>query len=257
MKRINLFPIIFCLCFYSFSQSGCTDAQAHIVYAFNNAKNSLKANNITHLKFYANKALEAFERVQEALDDCNCADVEAYTIESIEKLYRVPPIAKMAEAQYFVGKAKENAQKIITALDYCTVTDQGSTSVTTTTSSDNQDLTDLEKEQLKLKQQQEALIQKQKALKQQLAKQKEAELNIEKQQLIVKSNAAISKNIQAYNELLDACHCNTEITDGNVKQNETQLMSKSVEEIKSYYLKSIKDLTSNYMNMLSTCDNED
>ena len=111
--------------------------------------------------------MEAFERVQEALDDCNCADVEAYTIESIEKLYRVPPIAKMAEAQYFVGKAKENAQKIITALDYCTVTDQGSTSVTTTTSSDNQDLTDLEKEQLKLKQQQEALIQKQKALKQQ------------------------------------------------------------------------------------------
>ena len=256
MKRINLFPIIFCICFYSYSQTGCTDAQAHIVYAFNNAKNSLKANNITHLKFYANKALEAFERVQEALDDCNCAEVEAYTIESIEKLYKVPPIAKMAEAQYFVGKAKENAQKIITALDYCTVSDKGS-SVVSVASSDDQDLSELEKEQLKLKQQQEALIKKQNALKQQLAKQKEAELNVEKQQLIVKSNAAISKNIQAYNELLDACHCNTEISDGSVKQNDKELMSKSVDEIKSYYLKSIKDLTSNYMNMLSTCDNED
>jgi hypothetical protein len=256
MKRINLFPIIFCICFYSFSQSGCTDAQAHIVYAFNNAKNSLKANNITHLKHYANKALEAFERVQDALNDCNCADVENYTIESIQKLSKVPPIPKMAEAQYFVGKAKENAQKIITALDYCTISDQSTTSVTSI-SLDDQDVSNLEREQLKLKQQQEALIRKQNALKQQLAKQKEEEQNIEKQQLIVKSNAAISKNILAYNELLDACHCNTEISEGKATQNEKQLMTKSVEEIKSYYLKSIKDLTSNYMKMLSTCDNGD
>jgi hypothetical protein len=160
----------------------------------------------------------------------------------------------MAEAQYFVGRAKDYAQKIITALDYCTVPDKSTTSETT--SFDDQDLTDLEKEQLKLKQQQDALLQKQKALKQQMAKQKEEELFIEKQQLIVKSNAAISKNIQAYNELMDACHCNSEVSDGNVKQNDKQLMSKSVDEIRTYYIKSIKDLTSNYMTMLSTCDNE-
>jgi hypothetical protein len=254
MKKISLFPVIFCCFSIGFSQSDCSNAQSHIVYAFNNAKNALKANNITHLKFYANKALESFEKVQSAMETCNCADVENYTLESIERLSKVPPIDKMAEAQYFVGRAKDYAQKIITALDYCTIPDKSTTSVTT--SFDDQDLSDLEKEQLKLKQQQEALLQKQNALKQQMAKQKEEELFIEKQQLIVKSNAAISKNIQAYNELLDACHCNSEVSDGNVKQNDKQLMSKSDDEIRTYYIKSIKDLTSNYMTMLSTCDNE-
>lgn len=251
MKKISLFAFIFCCFSIGFSQSDCSSAQAHIVYAFNNAKNSLKANNITHLKFYANKALVSFEKVQSALETCNCADVENYTLESIEKLSKVPPIEKMAEAQYFVGKAKEYAQKIITALDYCTLSDTSTASTVT-----DYEITDLEKEQLKLKQQQEALKQQQEAIKKQLAKQKKEELLIEKQQLIVKTNAAISKNIKAYNEVLDACQCHTTIPDNAPKQSDNQLMSKSVDEIRTYYIKSIKDLTSNYMNMLSTCDNE-
>ncbi len=251
MKRTYLFPIIFFVYITSYSQSGCSDAQAHIVYAFNNAKNSLEANNITHLKFYANKALEAFERVQSALSNCNCQNVENYTYESIQKLNKVPAIDKMHDAQYFVGKAKEYAQKIITALDYCTASEQG------VTLASYDELSDLEKEQLKLKQQQEALQTQQEALKQQLAKQKKEELLIEKQQLIIKSNAAISKNIEAYNELLNACNCNTATQENSTAENEGELILKSVDEIKTYYIKSIKDLTSNYMNMLSTCDNED
>ncbi len=251
MKRTYLFPIIFFVCFHNYSQSGCADAQAHIVYAFNNAKNSLEANNITHLKFYANKALEAFERVQSVLGTCNCETVENYTFESIQKLNKVPAIDKMHDAQYFVGKAKEYAQKIITALDYCTASNEG------VTLASYNELSDLEQEQLKLKQQQEALQQQQEALKQQLAKQKEEELFLEKQQLIIKTNAAIEKNIEAYTELLNACNCNTPIHDNASNNNESELISKSVDEIKRHYIKSIKDLTSNYMNMLSTCDNED
>ena len=251
MKKTYLFPFIFCVHFYSFSQSDCSDAQAYIVYAFNNAKDGLKANNITDLKFYANKALEDFQHVQNALGNCNCESVENYTYESIQKLSKVPPVEKMSQAQYFVAKARDYAQKIITALDYCTASNQG-----VTLASDNE-LTDLEQQQQKLKQQQEALLKQQKALKDKMAKQREEAQFIEKQQLIAKSNAAISKNIQAYKELLDACNCHTEIPEDNAKQEDGQLISKSVDEIKAYYIQSIKDLTSNYMEMLSTCDNED
>ncbi len=249
MKKIFLFPVIFCVYFLSFSQSGCSDAQAHIVYAFNNAKNALEANNITHLKFYANKTLEAFERVQNVIKTCTCENVENYTYESIEKLSKVPPIETMAEAQYFVGKAKDYAQKIITALDYCTLSDKSTSSGVT-----DYKITDLEQEQLRLKQQQDVLLKQQEALNQQLAKQKEDDLFIEKQQLIMKTNAAISKNILAYNEVLNACQCNSSISDKTVSKSDDQLISKSVDEIKTYYLKSIQDLTSNYMDMLSTCD---
>jgi len=251
MKNILLFPFIFCVHFSSFSQSGCSDAQAYIVYAFNNTKTALEANNLTDLKFYANKALDNFKHVHKVLGTCNCKNVENYTYESIQKLSKVPPIEKKIQAQYFVGKAKDYAQKIITALDYCTASDQG-----VTLASDNE-VTDLEQEQLKLKRQQEALLKQQEALKQKLAKQRKEELFIEKQQLIAKSNAAISKNIQAYNELLDACNCHTEIPEDNGKQEGDRLISKSMKEIKAYYIQSAKDLTSDYMNMISTCDNED
>ena len=251
MKRTYIFSIIFFVYFFSYSQSGCSNAQAHIVYAYNNAKNSLDANNITHLKFYANKALEAFERVQSVLGTCDCEGVENYTFESIQKLNKVPAIDKMHDAQYFVGKAKEYAQQIITTLDYCTASEEG------VTLASYNELSELEKEQLKLKQQQESLQKQQEALKHQLAKQKEEELFIEKQQLIIKSQAAIEKNIEAYNALLSACKCDTAFLDNSKKDNQSELISKSVDEIKTHYIKSIKDLTSNYINMLSTCDSED
>ena len=253
MKKTYLFPFLFCAYFSCFSQSGCSDAQAHIIYAYNNAKTALEANNLTDLKYYANKALESFKMVQSVLGTCNCENVENYTYESIQKLSKVPDIEKKIDAQYFVAKARDYAQKIITDLDYCTASNQGVTLAQTNETSE------LEKEQQKLKQQQEALLKQQEALKQKLAKQKEEQLFLEKQQLIVKSNAAISKNIEAYNELLSVCNCNTTISENTVEENEGQLISKSVDEIKMYYIKSIKDLTSNYMNMLSTCDsvNED
>ena len=116
MKRIYLFPFLFCAYISSFSQSGCSDAQAHIIYAYNDAKTSLEANNITDLKYYANKALESFKSVQSALKTCNCENVENYTYESIQKLSKVPNTVKKIDAQYFVAKAKEYAQKIITSL---------------------------------------------------------------------------------------------------------------------------------------------
>lgn len=250
MKKILLFLFLFCTYITSFSQSGCSDAQAHIIYAFNNAKDALESNNLTDVKYYGSKTLGSFKSVKKVIGDCNCENVESYTYESIEKLSKVANTKKMSDAKYFVAKSKEYAQKIITALDYCTVSEQNQ-SVT------NYEINDLEKEQLKLKQQQEQILKKQEDLKKQLAKQKEEELFIEKQQLILKSNTAISNNIQAYNELLNACNCNSEIQNNNEKQNDNQLMSKSVDEIKSYYIKSIKDLNSNYMNMLSNCDKTD
>ncbi|MFC4720844.1 hypothetical protein ACFO5O_00815 [Geojedonia litorea] len=249
MKRIYLSLFLCCTSFFSFSQSGCSDAQAHIVYAFNNAKTSLEANNFTHLKYYADKSLEAFKRVQNVLSKCDCENVEDYTYESIEKLSKVPGTEKMHDAQYFVAKAKDYAQKIITQLDYCT-------SLDVTTATDYQ-ISDLEKEQLRLKQQQDNLRRQQEALQAQLAKQKEEELVVEKQQLILKTNAAITKHVQAYNDALNALNSKTKIKEDDLKQSENQLISKSVDEIKTYYLKSIKDLTTNYMNVLSTLDLED
>ena len=251
MKIIHVFPLFFLTYLNSYSQSGCSDAQAHIFYAFNNAKDGLESNNITDVKYYAKKTLESFKSVQHKLGTCECENVENFTYESIQKLSKVPKTEKMSDAKYFVAKAKDYAQKIITSLDYCTISDKSNTPVANV-----DEVSDLEKEQLKLKQQQEELLKQQEALKQKLNKQKEDELRIEKQHLIAKSNAALLKNITACNEVLNVCQCGNKIPENEINKNEEQLMSKSVDEIRDYYITSIKNLTSNYLNILSSCDAE-
>lgn len=248
MKILYLITLSFCTYFIGFSQNGCADAQAHIFYAYNNAKDGLESNNLTDVKYYAKKTLESYISVQNVLGTCDCENVENFTYESIQKLSKVAGTKKMSDAKYFVAKSKDYAQKIITSLDYCTV------EVKSTTTVMNDDLSNLENEQLKLKQQQEELIKQQEALKQKLDNQKEEGLRIEKQQLIAKSNAALLKNIEAYNEILDACKCKTSISDNPSINSNNQLMTKSVDEIRSYYIITIQELTSNYMSMLSTCD---
>ncbi len=258
MKIISLFPLLFCTYFISFSQTGCLDAQAHIIYAFNNAKDGLESNNLTDVKYYAQKTLESFKNVQSILRDCDCENVENLTYESIQKLSKVPKTEKMSDAKYYVAKSKDNSQKIITALDYCTVANKGTSIVVDEEISPVIDdkLSHLEKEQLKLKQQQEALLKQQEALHQKMLKQKEAELRIEKQQLITVSNAALVKNIKANNEVLHVCHCDTSIPDNYIDVNNDELMSKSIDEIRAYYIASSKDLTSSYLDILNTCDSK-
>ena len=89
-----------------------------------------------------------------------------------------------------------------------------------------------------------------------MLKQKEAELRIEKQQLITVSNAALVKNIKANNEVLHVCHCDTSIPDNYIDVNNDELMSKSIDEIRAYYIASSKDLTSSYLDILNTCDSK-
>jgi hypothetical protein len=258
MKIISLFPLLFCTYFISFSQTGCLDAQAHIIYAFNNAKDGLESNNITDVKYYAQKTLESFKNVQSVLGDCDCENVENLTYESIQKLSKVTRTEKMSDAKYFVAKSKDNSQKIITALDYCTVTNKGTSTVTDKGISPVIDdkLSYLEKEQLKLKQQQKELLKQQEALNQKMLKQKEADLSIEKQQLITISNAALIKNIKAYNEVLHVCHCGTSIPDNYIEISGDQLMTKSIDEIRTYYIASSKNLTSSYLELLNNCDSK-
>lgn len=250
MKKFHILAILIFTSINCFSQTNCSNAQAHIFYAFNNAKDGLDSNNLTDVKYYGKKTLESFKNVQSVLGTCDCENVENFTYESIQKLSKVAGTEKMSDAKYYVAKAKEYAQKIITILDYCTVSGDSSIRVEI-----NQDLGDLKKEQLKLNQQQEALLVQQEKLKIQLEKQKKEALYIEKQQLIITADMAISKNIEAYNDVLKACQCNNSIPITSIKQN-NELISKSVDEIKTYYINSIKDLTSNYMTMLNTCDNE-
>lgn len=230
-----------------FAQQNCSDAQLHIVYAFNNAKLSLEANNLTHLKHYAEKSLQAFERVNSSLGNCDCTNVADLTYMSIDKLSKVEEQEKMHEAQYFVGKAKKFAQEIITELDHCTIY--------TSKEEELVELSALEREQLKLKQEQEAIKQKQEELKQKLAEQARQEQYLAKEQLIIQTEAALNQNLKAYQDLLEACDCKKNVTIAPEKSSKDSLINKSIRDIRKHYLESFKTLTTDYIATLDDCEN--
>ncbi|WP_228850896.1 hypothetical protein [Aegicerativicinus sediminis] len=245
MKKTYFFIGCFISFIAAFSQEDCSTAQAHIVYAFSNSKTGLDANNVTHVKYYGNKTLDAFERVQKALKSCDCPDVGEWTYQAIEKLKKLDATEKIADAKYFVGKANAYAQDIITALDLYTA---GESSV----SNEVTQLDSIEEEQLRLQQEQEALKKKQEQLKQKLAEQQQLEQSLAKEQLIVKSETALSNSIKAYNDLLSTCDCKKTVEPK--RENKEILKTKSLEEIRKYYISSIKNITSDYIATLDECE---
>jgi len=244
MKKTYFFIGCFISFFTVFSQEDCSTAQAHIVYALTNAKYGLDANNVTHVKFYGNKTLDAFERVQNALKTCDCPEVGEWTYQAIEKLKKLESAEKIADAKYFVGKAQTYAQDIVAELDRYTSGNYQTTEVN--------NLDSIEEEQLRLQKEQEALKKKQEQLQQKFAEQKQMEQSLAKEQLIIKSENALSNSIKAYNDLLSTCDCNKTVQ--SKTESKEALKMKSIEEIRKYYISSIKSITNDYMATLDECE---
>lgn len=228
-----------------FAQSDCSGAQAYIVYALSNSKAALDANNITHAKHYAEKAKESFENVQASLKDCQCDEVDDLVYNAINFLSRAKPSDKIEDAYYFSKKGREIAEAVIEKLDACTVNSNAPPLNAT------DELSSLAYEQEQLKKQQQALEQKQAELKQKLIDKKEQELTLKKETLISKMELTVANNIKVFNEALSACDCNSEISSPSI--NKANLLSQSVENIRLSFIKTIKDLSTNYTLKLTNC----
>ena len=241
MKKIYLFLFLFCAYNWSFSQSDCAKVQAHILYAYNNAKTAYEANNITHLKFYSNKAFESFKLVKQSVESCNCDNISDYTFEAMAFLSKVPNVDSFEDSQFYVVKARDLAKKITDQLDKCT-----------TLSKEENQLSQLEFEKMKLKQQQEELLLKQQEIETRMAEKEQKEIALKKEQFIIEAETAMAKNINSFNSILLTCKCDTQIT--SPSENKNNLNAKSLEEIRKYYVNQLSNITSNYLVKLKECN---
>ena len=227
---------------YSFGQSECQDAEPDLNYAYSNVKSAYEANNLTHLKYYANRSLESFKRAKPKLESCNCNNAYNNAYDGIELLAKVDNVDKYEDGRFYVKRAKELAKKSMIELDKCTI-------VTT----EDEVLIALEHEESKLKEQQLALKEKEEALREKMLNQKDKELYHKKEQLINSYNTVISSNVKSYNDALKLCECESHELFIESEQLDT-LATKSIEEIKFHYIKSLKGLTSSYLSQLNLCD---
>jgi hypothetical protein len=238
MKKQYVF-ILFFLIFLKFQcQTNCSQADSDIIYAYSDVKTSYEANNISHLKEYAYRSLKAFERAKPKLKDCGCEASYNNAYDAAELLAKVEDAETFEDGRFFVKRARDIAKQCIIELDKCTAAEQVQ-QPDVNSDDNNNDLAQLQNQQAKLKQQQMELKLKEQEIKLKLAEQKEKELTLQKEQLISQYNTAISSSVKNYNDLLKMCGCNH--TMSNPNNNSNTLTSKSIEEIKIYYLNNLKE----------------
>ncbi|GAA4816646.1 hypothetical protein [Litoribaculum gwangyangense] len=230
------------------AQSDCDDANSYLVNAYSHVKDAYEANNISHLKYYANRSLESFNLSKKSLKNCDCETALVLANKSTDLLAKVEDTQTYEDGRFYVKRARDLSKECIITVDKCSVTNYSNEIAT----SENRQVSDLQDEQLNLRKQQEALKLKQEKIKIQLEEQKKEELKLKKEQLILSFEAAISENIKTYNETLKVCNCNHNTI--SVNNPSEALFMKSIKEIKTHYNNNLKTLTSNYLRELNACN---
>ncbi|WP_242203633.1 hypothetical protein [Aestuariivivens insulae] len=250
MKTYYLF-FLSIVCLTSNAQTNCDEANSYLVSAYSHVKDSYDSNNISHLKYYADRSLKSFKLSKNTLGDCGCEKALTLANKSIDLLAKVEHVTTYEDGRFFVKQARELSKKSVIEIDRCSVA-TGNESTETIETPEVSTLTDLEEEQLKLKQQQEALKQKEHEIKAKLAQQQKQELALKKKQLIQAYENAIASNLKTYNKTLDVCDCKHDAltASGDTKDLENQ----SLEAIKNHFNRTIKTLATNYVAQLDLCD---
>ncbi|WP_111308245.1 hypothetical protein [Confluentibacter sediminis] len=230
-----------------FAQNSCEGANSDLIYAYSHVKSSYNSNNISHLKYYANRSLEAFERSKKKLKECGCETAYDLAYDAAQLLSKVESAESFEDGRFFVKRARDIAQQSVTELDRCTISTKE-----IQINADNQELSSLQMEQEKLKQQQEELKRKSEEIKIKMAEQNAMALKLKKQEMINSYKSAISSNIESYNNALKACNCDKNLI--TLEDKNMDVSEKSEAEIKRYYLNSLKSLNSNYLYQLNLCD---
>ncbi|MEC3907574.1 hypothetical protein VOI54_11135 [Tamlana sp. 2201CG12-4] len=240
-----------------YGQTNCDDANSYLVNAYSHVKDAYDANNISHLKYYANRSVESFKLAKTALGSCNCKTALDLTDKGIEFLSKVEGADTFEDGRFFVKRGREVAKESVIEIDKCAFNNFNSETVSSTTLetsalSNDSELSDLQKEQLKLRQQQEALRLKEAQIKSKLAEQKEKALLLKKKNLILSYEHVLTNHISTYNETLKVCGCNHQVFK-EIQSNEG-LSSKSIDDIKSHFTNNLKLLASSYLSELNKCN---
>lgn len=241
MKKIYLFIVLFPLCWSSYSQDD-DNVYSDLNYAYSDVKDSYEANNVSHLKYYANKSLEALKRAKPKLKTHHCEKAYNNVAEGIDLLEKVEFSETFEDGRFYVKRARENAKQSIIEFDKCNAN-----------TTDGDEISALKNEQERLAQMQEELKKKAADLQAKMAAEKEKELSLKKEILISNYKSVIASNIKTYNDFLNLCECAQEPITA-VAVDDESLKAKRIDEIKLYFINNMKALTSNYVSQLNLCE---
>ncbi len=118
MKNFTLFFACFILTIAV--KANCTNAYSSASYALAHAKKAMSADNYDHQRYYAERALIAFEKTQVMTEECGCDTSAEYIYNGIGNLTKAVNPKDWEMGRYYTKKAVANAQDLLVALDLCT-----------------------------------------------------------------------------------------------------------------------------------------
>tara|TARA_R110002050_G_scaffold300018_1_gene467372 strand:- start:61387 stop:62136 length:750 start_codon:yes stop_codon:yes gene_type:complete len=249
MKNFYFFLILI-TSFSINAQTNCDNANSYLVSAYSHVKDAYDSNNISHLKYYANRSLESFKLYKKNLSDCDCKKALELSNKAIDLLAKVENTETYEDGRFYVKRARDISKGSVIEIDKCSAS---TNTYETDENEENDKLADLQNEQLKLIKQQEALKLKEAEIKKKLAEQSDKELKLKKERLILSYKSTIASNVKTYNETLKVFNCNYEPIKAVDSLND--LTTESIETIKIYYTNELKALATNYLLQLNSCDN--
>ncbi|WP_194768509.1 hypothetical protein [Tamlana sp. I1] len=255
MKKIYLLFFLMTSLVVS-AQSECDNANSYLVNAYSHVKDSYESNNVSHLKYYANRSVESLKLAKEALNLCNCKKAKELTNKTLELLVKVDNAETFEDGRFFVKRGRDLSKESVIEIDKCAFNqyqDNQADENYVAAQTANSELSDLQAAQLQLEQQQQALKLKAEQIKNKLAEQKERELELEKQQIVESYKTRILENIKSYNETLKVYNT-ANFTPISFEDTPIDIQTKSISEIKSHYINQMKALTKDYLEALNRCE---
>ncbi|WP_224484645.1 hypothetical protein [Robertkochia aurantiaca] len=137
MKISTILLLIGCL-FQQGIFANCTAAYSSATYALSHTKRSMESDNFDHQKYYAGRAIEAFEKTRDLVTACGCDDALVPIQEGLINLNNAVDPADWDTGRFYVKKALAEARSLINIMDICTT--QGTSQVSYDTASNTTDI---------------------------------------------------------------------------------------------------------------------
>jgi|GEM_PF-4124202 len=198
--HLTLLPILLISCSI-FSQNDCERANSRIVAAYSHLKKAYDSRNITDIKYFSVRSKESFENSKIDLETCGCEIAHKKALDAINLLTKVATVDIYEDARFFVKRTRDIAKEAMISIDECSYKSTNKVSVNESAAiltNNDQNMLDLQKQQLVLKQQQDALETKAEEIKLQLM----SEQLKKNRALIERYKAIITTNIKTFNHSL-------------------------------------------------------
>ena len=273
-KLVFCLWILLGLSYVQAKELDCSEAHSPASYALFHTKKALKADNFDHQKYYAERALEAFEKTKSMIENCGCQNALVAIDTGSENLKKAIDPEDWDKGRFFTKKALADAENMIDFLELCTSGSGGTryssnndNSYASASNAKNENV-NAQKEiidrQKQLQQQQQRLIEEQKKLDRELeeqrkiAEQREIARQRELQQQIklkVKAEQALQNFEKSISELQDIMGCKEAYNaiSASYLRTEKALESESLIGTRRFYTERARDIAKKALDNLESC----